>query len=113
MDMTRRVKKMPDVSTLAEAIEFVERLGYTHEFVPRQEGLKDLATGKIYRAEQLAIRDVYRFEGFTDPDDLSVLFVLEADDGVRGWVSDAFGPYASPLLATHLERMKYEPIDED
>lgn len=111
--MSRPMKKMADVSTLAEAIEFVERLGYAHEFVPREDGLKDLVTGKVYRAEQLVIRDVYRFEGFTDPDDLSVLFVIEAEDGVRGWVSDAFGPYASPVLAVHLDRMKYEPIVED
>lgn len=107
------MKRIPDVSTLAEAIEFVEKLGYEHEFVPVEAGLKDLVSGKVYRPEQLIIRDVYRFEGYTDPDDLSVLYVLEAEDGMRGWVSDAYGPYASPVLAGHLEQMKYEPVAED
>ena len=111
--MNHSMKLMPDVSTLAEAIAFVERLGYAHEFVPGADGLKDLVTGKTYRPEQLVIRDVYRFEGYTDPDDLSVLYVLEADDGTRGWVSDAYGPYASPVLAEHLDKMKYEPVAED
>ncbi len=111
--MKHTMKLIPDVSTLAEAIEFVEKLGYTHELVPVAEGLKDLVSGKVYRPEQLTIREVYRFEGYTDPDDLSVLYVLEADDGARGWVSDAFGPYASPELAEHLDKMKYEPVAED
>ncbi len=103
------MKLLPDISSLTQAIAYVEQLGFTHEFVAVEEGMKDLVTKKVYAPESLVIKDVFRFEGYTDPDDLSVLYVLEASDGVRGWVSDAYGPYASPVLAEHLDKMKYEP----
>ena len=62
--------------------------------------------GKSFSPDQLTIVEHYRFEGVSDPDDLSVLYAVEATDGTRGTVADAFGPYANPDLGAFLKTVK-------
>jgi hypothetical protein len=38
----------------------------------------------------------FRFEGPSNPDDMSILYAIEANDGVKGTLVDAYGTYASP-----------------
>ena len=51
-------------------------------------------SNKSYAADEVTIVDFYRFEGESDPDDMSVLYAIEANDGVRGTISNAYGTYA-------------------
>jgi len=48
----------------------------------------------------------YRFEGASDPDDMSVVYAFESHDGSRGIIADAFGLYANPDLGGFLEKVK-------
>jgi hypothetical protein len=41
------------------------------------------------------IVNFYRFEGVSDPGDMTVLYVIETNDGVKGTLADGYGPYAS------------------
>ena len=50
---------------------------------------------------------VHRFEGESDPDDMSVVYAIESQDGTRGVLVDAFGTYADPHVA---EILKQVPI---
>jgi hypothetical protein len=50
--------------------------------------------------------NIIDFEGVSDPDDLSVLYAIEAQDGTRGVVADAFCPYANPDLGAFLKTVK-------
>jgi hypothetical protein len=47
-----------------------------------------------------------RFEGASDPDDMSVVYAMESDDGLKGVIADAFGLYANPDLGVFLEKVK-------
>jgi len=51
-------------------------------------------SNKTYAPDELTIVDFYRFEGESDPDDMSILYAIEANDGVRGTISSAYGTYA-------------------
>jgi hypothetical protein len=42
----------------------------------------------------------------SDPDDSSVVYATETDDGTRGLLVDAFGPYADPEVGRLLERVR-------
>ena len=55
--------------------------------------------------QDVRIVDHYRFEGTSDPDDMSVIYALEARDGTRGTLTDAFGTYADPSVGAVLDRM--------
>ena len=52
-------------------------------------------SGKTYAADEVTIVDFYRFEGESDPSDMSILYAIEASDGVKGTISSAYGTYAN------------------
>ena len=52
-------------------------------------------SGKFYKPEELKIIRTYRFEGDSDPADSSILYVLEANDGLIGYSIDAYGAYSN------------------
>ena len=47
-------------------------------------------------------RNTHRFEGVSDPDDMSILYAIETRSGVRGTLADAFGAYADPRVGAFL-----------
>jgi hypothetical protein len=93
------------------AIRRLEGLGYTAEFVAEGgETLRVSGTDRRYAADDARIHDYYRFEGVSDPDDMSVIYAVEMGDGTRGMLIDAFGTYADPLIAAIVDRMHVQPL---
>ena len=93
------------------AILRLERAGYTAEFVVEDGGtLRASGTGRRYAATDARIRDYYRFEGASDPDDMSVIYAVEMADGTRGVLVDAYGSYSDPAIAAIVARMRIEPL---
>jgi hypothetical protein len=91
------------------AIARLERDGYTAHFRAEGDMLRVTGTTKRYEAADAFIRDYYRFEGASDPDDMSVIYAVETADGTRGTLIDAFGSYADPAIANVVDRMTVLP----
>ncbi|HEX8658122.1 MAG TPA: hypothetical protein VF690_11325, partial [Hymenobacter sp.] len=70
--------------------------GFTQDFTVVDGRLHtfDSSTDKTYAPEEVTIVDFYRFEGESNPDDMSILYAIETNDGVRGTISSAYGTYA-------------------
>ena len=66
--------------------------GYKEDFKVKEEELQSLTTGKCYKPEEVKIVDFFRFEGQTDPDDDSIMYVIETNDGAKGTLVDGYGP---------------------
>ena len=96
--------------TLSEAVEGLRKRGYTANFEFLGKTFKAVNSGKTFKPDELTIVEHHRFEGVSDPDDMSVLYVIEASDGTRGTIADAFGPQANPDLGVFLKQVK---TDED
>lgn len=94
------------VETLVEAIAYLNQQGYKKEFIALAEGLKDLESKEVYPPDKISIEKVFRFEGYSDIDDMSVLYAITCDDGTKGWIADAYGTYANPDLSDLLMKMK-------
>jgi hypothetical protein len=93
------------------AIERLERCGYTAGFVAEGgDTLRVSGTNRRYAAGDGRIRDFYRFEGTSNPDDMSVIYAVEMRDGTRGMIIDAFGTYADPATTSILDQMDFEPL---
>jgi hypothetical protein len=90
------------------AIDALQRRGFSASFAAEDGRLRILGSRRRLRPGQVSIRDVYRFEGTSDPDDMSVVYALEARDGTRGVLVDAYGSYADPDVGAVLDRV---PID--
>lgn len=88
-------KTVPDLKTLQACIAKMIETGFTDDFKATDEGLKSLRTDKVYAPDEVKIANYYRFEGVSDPDDMSILYAIETNDGLKGTLVDAYGPYAS------------------
>lgn len=89
-------KTVPDMKSLQACLSKMIAEGYTDDFKATDDGLLSLRTDKMYNPEDVQIVNFFRFEGASDPDDMSILYVIETNDGIKGTLVDAFGPYASP-----------------
>ena len=89
-----------------DAMRDLRQRGFTTDLEFRDGALRETTTGRRFRTDEVAIVEHHRFEGESDPEDMSVVYAIESDDGVRGIVMDAFGAYADPNLAAFLEKVK-------
>lgn len=88
-----------------EAIESLQRRGFSARFRAEENNFSSIDNKKSFRPEDLKIVEIHRFEGATDVDDMSIVYGLESNDGTKGILIDAFGPYSDPKLAPLIERV--------
>ena len=94
--ITNENKSIPDLKTLQACLQKMISLGFTDDFKATDEGLVSLRTDKVYAPADVKIANFFRFEGPSNPDDMSILYAIETNDGVKGTLVDAYGTYASP-----------------
>jgi hypothetical protein len=96
---------MADAGAEAVAVDALHWQGFTEDFTVIADVLRLTGSGRTFAPEEVVIRGYCRFEGASDPDDMSIVYAVEAADGTRGTLVDAFGAYASPAVAAVLDRM--------
>ena len=96
--------------TPAEAMRDLERRGFTANFEPIDKTVHVLGSEKTYQPAEITIVEHHRFEGASDPDEMSVVYAIEARDGTRGVLVDAYGVYSNPDLSAFLKNV---PMRED
>jgi hypothetical protein len=89
--------------TLAGVMDELTRRGFTEHFMPAAGGLRAVNRRKTFVADQVMIAEYHRFEGVSDPDDMSILYALEAPGGIRGTLVDAFGVYSDPRVGAFMK----------
>jgi hypothetical protein len=85
--------------TLTEAIDRLAHEGFTEHFGVQGNRLRSFGSGRSFGATDVVIRKFYRFEGVSDPDDMSIVYAIESTTGMRGTLIDAFGVYADPAVS--------------
>ncbi|MFI5247887.1 MAG: phosphoribosylpyrophosphate synthetase [Nitrospirales bacterium] len=93
-------------TNMLEAIRELKKRGFTANFEFLNQKFRDVDSGRTFKAQELTIVEHYRFEGASDPDDMSVVYAIESDDGPKGIIADAFGLYANPTLGGFLDKVK-------
>lgn len=97
-----------DLKTLAQCTNTLKKYGFDKDFQVLEDGkgMKAMDDEKVYMPEDIKIVNFYRFEGETDPADMSILYAIEAQDGTKGTLSDAYGPYASRRVSEFIVRVE-------
>mgnify|MGYP003651233956 FL=1 len=54
----------------------------------------------------LEVIKYYRFEGMSDPDDNTILYVIETTTGEKGLLVDAYGMYAGNVPRDLVKKLK-------
>ena len=91
---TESIETKPgEMTTVTSVLEKLRIKKRDKEFRMTPEGFT-AGTGKYYNPEDLKIIKTYRFEGESDPSDSSIIYILEAKDGLVGYSMDAYGVYS-------------------
>lgn len=70
------------------------------------------ASSTVYEAQALTIVRTYRFEGESDPADMSILYAIETKDGKKGFLLNAYGTYSDQDAEYYNSFILDVPIDE-
>ncbi|GAB3908576.1 hypothetical protein GCM10028803_44460 [Larkinella knui] len=97
---------MQSYDTLVEALEDLNKKGYTLDFNLANDALICHQPALQLRPEQFHITDVFRFEGMSNPDDSSILYAIESTDGQKGTFVSAYGTYADEVSNEMMEKLK-------
>ncbi|MBL7717811.1 MAG: hypothetical protein JNL72_03170 [Flavipsychrobacter sp.] len=82
------------MNTLTACVNKVVKDGYTDTFKVTKQGLYAPSKEKYFSPAEVHVLNFYRFEGESDPADNAIMYVIETDDGMKGTLIDAYGPYS-------------------
>jgi hypothetical protein len=83
------------------AIEELKKRGFTEDF-----NLKDnciICNDQKFGADEFEIKEVYRFEGDSDPGDEAIVLGIESSNGIKGILVNGYG-YSSEPMGDEIER---------
>ena len=84
----------------------LEKHGYTEQFRVQHKLLESITSGKTYKCEDVKAVNFYRFEGISDPDDMSILYAIETCDGAKGTLTDAYGRYSDEETGEFMKQVE-------
>lgn len=91
--------------SMLELLQELKQIGYSNSFEFRKGVFRCIESEKEYAPTTLSTEAIYRFEGDSNPSDMSVVYVLRASDGTGGVFVDAFGPNGDMKAAEFLNRV--------
>ncbi|HEA30152.1 MAG TPA: phosphoribosylpyrophosphate synthetase [Leeuwenhoekiella sp.] len=94
--------------SLSKAIEDLKKKGYDTDFNLVDEGIESKHLKKNWTAEQIEVEEAFRFEGMSNPDDNSVLYVINTHDNKKGLLVDAYGAYSGQISKEMIQKLKIE-----
>jgi hypothetical protein len=103
--------KPGEMSTVSSVLEKLRIKKRDKEFRMTPEGFS-VGTGKTYKPEDLKIVRTYRFEGESDPSDSSIIYLIEANDGLTGYSMDAYGVYSDHDDDGYDDFIRKIPVEE-
>ena len=100
-----------EMTTLSSVLEKLRIKKRDNEFKMTPDGF-GIGNGKYYTPDQLKIIKTYRFEGDSDPADSSIIYLIEAQNGLIGYSMDAYGVYSDHVDDGYDNFIRKIPMDE-
>jgi hypothetical protein len=92
------------MTDLQKCLNRLEQKGYTDQFRVEKKRLQSMTDAKKkYKPQDLTAVNFYRFEGISDPDDMSILYAIETCDGQKGTLIDAYGRYSDEETSAFMQ----------
>ncbi|WP_207491961.1 hypothetical protein [Aridibaculum aurantiacum] len=99
--------QIPHMKSLALCLNRMVLDGYEDDFKVLEDGkLTSLKTEKKYEPEQVNVVNFFRYEGQSDPNDNTIMYVIETADGLKGTLVDAYGAYADERVSTFFKQVE-------
>jgi hypothetical protein len=87
-------------------LKMLEEQGYSDEYRVEKGKLCSIKTKNKYKAKDVKVVNFYRFEGISNPDDMSIVYVIETTDGGKGILTDAYGLYSDDDTGAFLQEVE-------
>jgi hypothetical protein len=87
--------------------------GFGSEFKINKDGARLDGHEGLYQPNDLQILKVYRFEGESDPADMAALYAMQAIDGKKGFLLNAYGTYSDQDQKYYDDFIKNVQIDKE
>ena len=92
--------------TLVEALNDLNKKGYSSTFNIAEGVAICLESKQRYSPEDMMIIEYHRFEGDSSAGDMSVLYVIDCSNGVKGVIVDAYGMYSNKAVSEFIKQVK-------
>jgi len=92
---------MYQYDTVTSAINGLRNRGFTEDFNLEENCL--ICNAQKFDADEFAIKEVYRFEGNSDPGDEAVVYAIESTTGIKGVLVNAYG-YQSETMSDKIAK---------
>ena len=93
------------IDPLTKKLRELEKEGFNEQYIYDNGKLRSSSSQQIYGEEDIKIVQEYRFEGISNPSDMSILYAIQASDGNKGTIVDAYGTYADDNLENFLKNV--------
>ncbi|MGJ8550159.1 hypothetical protein [Winogradskyella wichelsiae] len=93
-------------------LKIYEEKGYTSGFHFKDGTLLGNDSSHIYKPEDLNIVAEHRYEGMSDPSDMSILYVIETNKGEKGTMLLGFGPNSDLELSEFFNSIPESQISD-
>lgn len=94
------------MTELGKCLVNLEADGYTDQYQIVNGRLHSLKNEKTYLPKDVTAMNFYRFEGISNPDDMSILYAVETIDGGKGTLIDAYGLYADAKIGEFMKEVE-------
>jgi|SRR5690606_39852212 len=95
------------IDPMSKKLKELEEEGFNDQFkFIQDQGLQSTSSKTTYQPRDLRITNEFRFEGITDPSDMSILYAIQAKDGTKGTLVNAYGTYADDELEEFLKSVE-------
>ena len=95
--------------TLSQAYKQLINLGYTDDLEIVDFGYVENDEGDVYDIDDLKVVEYHKFQGLNNPIELSVIYAVEAPDGRKGTIVDAYGISSNGLSSGLIDRVDRLP----
>ncbi len=96
---------MNDPKHEIDNIRDLEKRGFTRSYQVVNNLLVDKTSERTFEPSEVTIVEEYRYEGMSNPSDLSMLFAIQTADGNRGTLLIAYGPTGQTEAAEFMKEV--------
>jgi len=96
-----------------DKIKEYEQKGYKSSYQMIDGKFTELENESTFKAEEIMIIDEYRYEGQSNPEDMSMLYVIEVANKSKGTLLIPYGPSADGELAWFMKEVSQNSLNSD
>jgi hypothetical protein len=105
---------MTTYNNLVEATNDLMKRGYTENLSLEGDTVDDKEKNIQMTADDFEIDEFYRFEGPSNPSDMSIVYaVTSAKYGIKGVLVNAFGAYANSSSSAIMAKLNHDQVSDN